>query len=135
VKLRLTSEVSGKKVVMVFNQLFRNNRTDDESDEEPAIAAQNSTPHTSTTDEPADVSYRSQQSQRSRTTSRRNSVETSRRRILERVASATFSIITGGLDEDGEMKYLSGRSATCILINFISVGYILLPSGKLKKAP
>jgi hypothetical protein len=119
---------------MVFNQLFRSNRTDDESDEEPAIAsAQIPTPHTSTSDEPADVSYRSQQSQRSRTTSRRNSLEINSRRILERVASATFSIMTGGVDEDGEMKYLSGRSATCILINFISVGYILLPSGKFKK--
>jgi hypothetical protein len=94
------------------------------------------TSQTSDSDEPADVSCVSQTSEEQLSkkgtggSKRTLMLESSSRRLLERMASATLSIITGGLDEDGEMKYLSVRSATCILINFISVGYILLPSGK-----
>ena len=92
-----------------------------------------STPQEITIDEPADLTFRTNQSQISElatgsTASSRSKPRSIQSRVLKKLAS-TFSLTVGTTDEDDEIKFLSERSATCILVNFISVGYILLPSG------
>ena len=93
-----------------------------------------STPQEITIDEPADLTFRTNQSQISElatgsaTSSSSSKPRSIQSRVLKKLAS-TFSLTVGTTDEDDEIKFLSERSATCILVNFISVGYILLPSG------
>ena len=92
-----------------------------------------SNPQEITIDEPADLTFRTNQSQISElgtgsATSSSSKPRSIQSRVLKKLAS-TFSLTVGTTDEDEEIKFLSERSATCILVNFISVGYILLPSG------